>query len=245
MDDTTSYTGPAVYTTAIVIALLSGVSVILDLPPLIWHARNHNLAAASLVFWVILLNFMYFLNAIIWRNDDLASWYNGQGLCDIEIKLQVATWVALPGSLACIMRNLARVMDTENFKIPTKQERRRQLLLDGVLCFGFPLLIAALSVIPQQGRYFLFGISGCAPSFDTTWPTLVVVFIWPAILSLVDAYYASKFPNRLSKLQGPQLTAPNESSSSTACNATVAHSPKSSRRPERQSPASCASSSWA
>lgn len=193
MTDPTSYSGPAVFPNAIIIAALSSLTIILDIPPLVWHARNHNFAAASLVFWVILLNLMYFVNAIIWRNDDAASWNDGKDLCDVEVKLQVGAWVALTGALACIMRNLARVLDTENgLLIPTKAQRIRRQAYDIFLCFGFPVIIMGVSYIPQHFRYFLIGISGCTPSFDLSWPSIVLVYIWPPILSLIDACYASK-----------------------------------------------------
>jgi len=207
MDSTSPYTGPAIYNAAIVVAILSGLAVILDIPPLIWHARNNNLAAASLVFWVILLNSMYFMNALIWRNDDIDSWYNGQGLCDIQVKLQVGSWVAVSGALACIMRNLARVMDTENsILVATKAQRLHRKAFDVFFCFGFPLVIMALSYIPQHYRYYLLGISGCAPSFDTTWPTIVLVYMWPAIISLADAYYAGEYAGRCHPEASPPPT---------------------------------------
>lgn len=237
MDD---YTGPAIYSSAVAVAILCGLAVFLDIPPFIWHARNHNFAAASLVLWVILINLMYFVNAIIWPNDDVATWFSGIILCDIEIKLQVGSWVAIVGSLACIMRNLARVMDTEaGIFVPTKAQRIRQRAVDITLCFGFPVLIIALSCIPQYYRYFLVGINGCVPAFDESWPTIAIIYIWPPILSLVDTYYAGTSCFHILPYQANTA----QSSSYFASNATAAPSPRYSPPPAPPNPVSCVFSS--
>lgn len=101
------------YPVAVVLPFLAGIVVLLDVPPLIWHIRNRNVAAASLVFWILLLNSFTLSNAIIWPRDDIKSWWGGQGLCDVEVKIFVGGTIALPAALACLMRSLANVLDTK------------------------------------------------------------------------------------------------------------------------------------
>jgi pheromone a factor receptor len=179
------------YPSAVVLPVFSALTVVLDLPPLIWHCKNRNLAASSLVFWIILLNLFNVVNAIIWPTDNVEAWWNGVGLCDVEAKLYVGAWVALTGAIASIMRSLARIMDTDNqVLIPSKGQRRRQLALDLLLCVGAPVLVMALHYITQFNRYYVFAIAGCVPGFDNSWPTTLLVFMWPPILTLLASFYA-------------------------------------------------------
>lgn len=183
----------SVYPTAVVVAVLSGVAVLLDIGPFIWHFKNRNLAAGSLVFWIIILNLTNFINAIIWPNDNVSTWWLGYGLCDIEVKLFVGTWVALTGALACIMRNLARVMDTANtVLVPSKAQQLRQRVIEIALIFAAPVLLMLFHYIVQSNRYYLWAIAGCNPGFDNSWVSIVLIFIWPPIFSLIDTYYAGE-----------------------------------------------------
>ncbi|KAG8532206.1 uncharacterized protein KY384_003847 [Bacidia gigantensis] len=109
--DEVQYPVPA---TAVALPLLAAITLIIDTPPFIWHARNKNFPAASLVFWILQINFFNFINALIWPTDDIARWWHGEILCDIETKLSAATYLGVVGSLIGIMRNLASVLDTKN-----------------------------------------------------------------------------------------------------------------------------------
>lgn len=178
----------------IALAVLTPLTIIIDLPPLIWHVRNRNTAAASLVGWIVLHNFLAFLNLLIWPTDDFDGRYVGQGLCDVEVKLQVARAVALPAASLCIVRALANVMNTnKSLSVPTKTQRRRAIILDLVYCFGLPLIMMFFHYIVQPNRYFLAGVSGCTPSFYASWLSIVLLNVPPLILSLANAYYAGTY----------------------------------------------------
>lgn len=183
------------YPTAVVLPILSGIATILDIPPLIWHLRNRNIGASSLVAWILVLNVATFINAIIWPKDDMHNWRHGNVLCDIEAKLFVGSSVAGAGALACIMRSLARVMDTDNATItPSRSQRRRQRVIELLFCFGCPVFIMVAHYIVQDRRYYIFAISGCGCSYDASWVSVVLIDMWPAIFALIDAYYACKLP---------------------------------------------------
>lgn len=178
---------------AIAVPLLSFITLVLNVPPLVWHTKNHNLAASTLVFWIILCNLFNFINALLWPTDNLTSWWNGVGLCDIEVKLITASTVGIVGSLACIMRNLAAVLDTSNTVLmPSRAQRRRRIVFDSIFCIAFPVYMIIIHYIVQPSRYYIFAISGCTPSFDNSWVSIVLCFIWPPIICLVDAYYCGK-----------------------------------------------------
>ena len=192
MPDMSDVNAP-LYPNAVVLPTLALIAVILDAPCFFWYIQNRNLAAASLVFWIVLANFINFVNALIWPRDNISQWFLGYGLCDVEVKLEVAGYVAGIGSIICIHRNLARVLDTENTIIQeTRKDRRKRLLLELWLCFGFPVFMMFLHYVVQPNRYNIYAIVGCATNFHNSWPSIVLIYIWPLILCIIATYYASK-----------------------------------------------------
>lgn len=193
MAATDPYTGPPVYLAAILLAIFSILIVLLILPPLFWHYRNRNIGAMAVIAWMIILNFQSFLNALIWPNDDISAWSSGNVLCDIEVKLQVASQVAAPASLGCVLRALARVMDTERATLmQTKAQKMRGYAVDLLWCVGFPMLQMLAHYIVQPHRYYVFAISGCVPAVSSSWLTILLIYVPPLIWTLIDAYYARK-----------------------------------------------------
>lgn len=185
-----------VYPQAVALAILSGATLILDIPPLIWHLRQRNVAAFSLIIWIVILNFAGFLNASIWPRDNVLDWWDGRGLCDIEAKLFIGGPVGTSCAILSITYNLASVLNTKNSAttLSTLKSRRR-MAIDGLLCFGVPALFMILHYIVQPNRYYLFGISGCQPSVDDTWLSIVLISVWPVILAVVDAFLAGMICN--------------------------------------------------
>ncbi|KAI7700463.1 hypothetical protein KC353_g15866, partial [Hortaea werneckii] len=150
-----------VYTSAIVLAFFSLLVIFLIIPPLVQHWRNRNIGATLCVFYAMIMNLMAFINAVLWPNDDFEHWYNGKGLCDVEVKLQIAWSVAAPATLVCVLRALANAMDTDRLRLSkTKAQRWRGYAIDLTLCVGIPLLSMIFHFIVQSNRYFLYGISG-------------------------------------------------------------------------------------
>lgn len=177
---------------AVVVPTLALLTILFCVPPFVWHVKNRNLAASSLVFWIVLTNLFNFVNSLIWTNDDLDSWWRGYILCDIEVKLMNAANVGIPASVAAVMRSLALVLDTSRTVLqPSSAQRRRKLALDILLCFGAPVYMIIAHYFVQNIRYYIFAISGCIPAFDNSWPSIVLVHIWSPFFSLVDVYYSS------------------------------------------------------
>lgn len=178
---------------AMALPALAFISILLDIPPIAWHIKNRNLAATSLLFWIIMSNVFNFVNALIWPTDDLMIWWHGLVFCDIEVKLMLAATLGVTGSLACIMRNLAMVLDTDRTVLaPSQGQRRTRLIMDILLCFGGSIYLMVIHYIVQPNRYYIFAITGCTPSFDNSWPSIALVFIWPPIMCLLDVYYSGK-----------------------------------------------------
>lgn len=215
-----------VYPSAIAVPILAALALVLDVPPLVWHINRRNLAAASLVFWIMLSNVMNFTNSLIWRTDDISAWWSGAGLCDVEVKLQIASSFGFVGSQVAIMRNLAKVLNTKSTVLsPSRSERRRETALGLMLCFGGPIYAMAIHYIVQPSRYYVFTISGCTVSYDSSWPKLVLILIWPPIMGIVVVYYSGKYRRPDYQCVWTDF---NKCWSSSACADTDENSPQSS-----------------
>ncbi|KAI9762620.1 MAG: a-factor receptor [Chaenotheca gracillima] len=176
---------------AVLLPILAVLAIVLSIPPFLWHLRNRNVAACSLIFWITLANVFVFVNALIWPTDDVKYWFNGVGLCDVEVKLTWAFSVGAAASLTCIMRNLAKIMDVDRTTvIPTRAQRRRQMVVDFLWCYGCPFYLMIIDYVVQSNRYYIFTVSGCTPAVDNSWLTIVLIFIWAPLFCLLGAYYS-------------------------------------------------------
>ncbi|KAK1093601.1 a-factor receptor [Friedmanniomyces endolithicus] len=186
---TTPTTAP--YPAAIALATLSLLVILLLLSPMSWHLRNRNVGATFLVAWTILINLQTLINALLWPHDDIALWYNGAGLCDVEVKVQIAFSVAAPAALAAVLRALANALDTSRATlVKSRAQRIRDYVVDLSFCLGFPALQMLFHYIDQPTRYLLFGIAGCEASVSKTWVTILLMDVPPLLWTLVDSYYA-------------------------------------------------------
>ncbi|KAL1860164.1 a-factor receptor [Paecilomyces lecythidis] len=185
---------------AIIIPFLSLLSIILSITPLMWHLRNSNFPAVCLVCWFLINNLFNIVNAFIWPTDDIDSWWSGVGLCDVEVKLMVASYVGIPGALLCIFRHLAEVLDTDRtVLVPSGSQRRKKLVIEMVFCLVVPVLAMITHYFVQKTRYMLYTISGCVNNFDESWVTLVLSYLWPTVICVVAAYFCCLVMYRIIK----------------------------------------------
>ena len=185
---------------ASLLPILATIACLLCLPILVNHITSRNLAASMLVFWIVLENIYNLINPLLWPTNDFDSWWNGIGLCDIESKLRLAAYVGYISALVCIYRQLAIILNTEQIVlVPTSSQRRCRTAIEVVLCFGFPVLIMIAHYIVQSGRYYIFAITGCVPMLDSSWPTILLVLIWPGVMWVVSAVYCLVIIYRLAK----------------------------------------------
>jgi pheromone a factor receptor len=184
-----------IYASAYIVAVLSLLSLVIATPPLIWHARNLNVAAASLILWIIILNFFDFINVLLWPSDDISTWFSGRILCDIEVKLFIGSRTGQLGALISILRSLAKVLDTENVRAVTvgKEEKRKKATEDIILAWGIPAVLMLCHYVVQPARYAIFAIDGCSAIVDNSWPAIPLVEIWPVIFVLIEGYYAGMY----------------------------------------------------
>lgn len=179
------------YPAAAVLPLLAFPSWIICLPPLVWQFRQGNIAAGSLILWCSLINFFNSINPLIWPRDNIGEWWSGAGWCDIHVRIQVGAIVGTTASTAMIVRKLARVMDTNSMTVSTsKNSRIKEQYLEVAWCWGYPLVLVIVYYIVQPVRYLIYSIQGCLSAYDSSWPSVVLSFMWAPITILVAAGYA-------------------------------------------------------
>ncbi|KAI9768481.1 MAG: a-factor receptor [Geoglossum simile] len=154
------------------------------------------------------------MNSLIWPTSDVSQWWDGAILCDIQAKLFWASYAGDSGAVAAIMRNLARVMDVDRGAlVPTKFQRKREILIELSYCYAYPIFHIATHYIVQSNRYYIFQIVGCTASWDWSWPTIVLIYIWPSIFCLIGSYYTVLVVARLYKYRCQFNTILNSSAS--------------------------------
>lgn len=185
MDDTKK-----LYPQAVAIPLLSIIAICITIMPMVLHAKNKNFPAWCILFWFILLNLFNIINAFIWPTDDIDSWWDGVGLCDIEVKVMIASYVAVPGGLVCVFRSLARVLDTRCASlVPTKKQRWWDRGMEMLFCVFVPAASMVTHIVYQKSRYMIYAVSGCINNFDDSAMSLALAFIWPPVICLIACYY--------------------------------------------------------
>ncbi|GAA95900.1 hypothetical protein E5Q_02558 [Mixia osmundae IAM 14324] len=181
--------------TATVFAAASGITAILNIVPFLWHLQNSNSGPICLGFWIILMNFLYFINALVWANDALNR---APAFCDITAKLQLAGPIGVLVADLCILRFLAQIVSPK-CRMITAQSRRRASIYDYCFSLGLPVLVMATHIIYQPYRFGLAKNFGCLTTLVLTWPTYILFLIWPPILSFVACVYAVYIAARLIK----------------------------------------------
>jgi pheromone a factor receptor len=232
------------YPAAIILATFSLLVALLIIPPMLWHLSNRNIGATSLIIWLLVLNLQSFLNAVLWSHDNIAHWFEGHVLCDIEVKISIAGTVGVPSSVACVLRALAKVMDTERVSLGlSKGQKRRAIAIDFLWCAGFPGLQMFFHYVVQTRRYYIAGIAGCMPANSRSWVTDLLITAPQIVWTVVGCYYAGEFGFLTSSFsRACRLTTSLQLLSSSACTATAATSPHCSPTATPTNPASRACS---
>ncbi|PSS22506.1 hypothetical protein M430DRAFT_74854, partial [Amorphotheca resinae ATCC 22711] len=188
---------------AILLPIFAALSIAIVYVPFVLLLRVKKVAACTMVIVVAVVNFLTFINAILWPNDNIAAWFTGVGVCDIEVQIRTPMSTLLATSMAYLTKDLAMAMDTDNPRlVESRAQRRRRLWVELTFCFAIPILQMALYYIVQANRFAIVTVYGCVDSVDSSWPTVVIRAIWPPLFALLNCYYAILVIYRLYKHRG-------------------------------------------
>ena len=154
-----------------------------------WRQRQTSWSGMILLGWICVYNFFSFVDSVIWSGDDIASWFDGAGYCDIVSRMKMCFPFGILGSTIGICIFLLASIGNSMEQV-TQKNWTRMRILDISLGLGLPVVFCALHFVIEPFRYRIIGVTGCQSSFDSSWPTLVLSTIWPPILSIVSLILA-------------------------------------------------------
>ncbi|KAK4079976.1 hypothetical protein Trihar35433_1081 [Trichoderma harzianum] len=186
----TIYTNPSL-TVNLVCRIFFGILAnLVCLIPLQLLYRNGEFAAVVFILNMELENLRNIVNALIWRNDDVESWWPGYGLCDVDGFLHNFCISLYATCLLAIMRNLAIQVGSLRANPPSRREKRRRNIIQALIIFPLPLVQVAWTYPLAQQRYYVGTLVGCYWPNASAWPTVVFEILPQAIVSLITAGYA-------------------------------------------------------
>lgn len=150
--DSTTTAAPCVATddmtdpvNAIALPIFGILSIFVMYLPFKSFFRSRNFPAGNIIFVAVLQNLMIITNALIWRNGNMSKWYNGAGICDIQVYLRIPSTTAVATSLYAFTRFLSKAIDVEQHSFAdTPARRRRAFMIDVAICWTLPIIQMSL-----------------------------------------------------------------------------------------------------
>lgn len=155
---------------------------------LLW--RNGEFGGTVFCVMLLILNFMTVVNALIWRNDNVETWWKGDAWCDFQAYTFFALHSAFNISLFEIMRGLASKVALNRAVTPTRSERRRQRIVSALVIFTVPVLQVVLTYFATFGRYNVSTLVGCSAMYYPGWIYLVFYIIPTPVFAVAAAIMA-------------------------------------------------------
>ncbi|KAI1816206.1 GPCR fungal pheromone mating factor [Poronia punctata] len=165
--------------------ILATVGILLCWVPFRLLSRNGEFAGAVLIIDVSLMNLFTIINSIIWHTDDVKTWWDGSGLCDLEVYLWSPLQTIYAAAIFTIMFHLA-----QQVKVGRRSRRRNLVILQAAFIFPIPVFQLAFTYFDLAQRYIVGTGIGCSAVYDSSWPTMVVYDVPPALFALLSVPYA-------------------------------------------------------
>ena len=168
--------------------VLGILSLVFNFVPtkLLWW--NGEFAATVFCLINTLINLYYVVNALIWSDDNVETWWAGHGWCDLQAYTTFALRTAWHICLFEMMRSLARKVSLVRVGAKTDAERRRHYIVTSFVVFTLPLLQVALSYFLMLRRYDVSTLAGCNAVYDPNW-IFLILFVLPTPLFVIGAAY--------------------------------------------------------
>nr|CAG8497216.1 13496_t:CDS:2 [Entrophospora candida] len=163
------------------------VSVILILIPLGFHIQLRNSGAILMTVWISITNFILFVNSILWA-DDLED--KAPAWCYITPPIYVAAHLGLMASITCMIYNLYSYVEYPT--IITEVYKRRQIYTELFISIVMPVVLTALGYLVFKNKYSIRPILGCFLQAHSSWLYIVLLGIWPVIISGIGCYLAAR-----------------------------------------------------
>jgi len=170
-----------------VFAAFAFLSFILVSIPLPWHLEAWNTGTCISILWTGTGALIMSINAIIWDGNTV-NW--APVWCDITTRLMTGLSVGIPAASLCINRRLYTIASIRSVTF-TKDDRRRDILIDLAIGVGIPVLVMTLQYIVQGHRFDIIEDVGCRPFTYNTPLAYPLVIFPPLVIGLISGVYSA------------------------------------------------------
>ncbi|CAG8456891.1 11427_t:CDS:2 [Funneliformis mosseae] len=165
----------------------TGLAVLLCVVPGIFHVQTRNYGAIFMTIWIILSNFIIFVNSLLWP-DPINLEDKAEIWCLISSPIYVATHFGLLASITCMIYTLYSYVAYP--VILTETVKRRGAIRDFIISIVMPLIFMGLFYLVQKRKYSIRPVLGCFSPAQINWVFIIINNIWPPIISLIGCYYS-------------------------------------------------------
>ncbi|KAI5293470.1 a-factor receptor, partial [Ascosphaera acerosa] len=170
---------------------LGVVGLPMTVPPAILLYRASNLPGCQLALMFMYCALCNIINPAVWRIDNMATWWTGFLVCDVQIRVQAYINTAIMSNVMCVLWSLASALRADRVGPPTRWQKKKKFIFECLFCCGIPLLISLVSIIVQSTRYTVRTIMGCALGVSETVPTVILYQMWSLIFIPPSIYFAA------------------------------------------------------
>lgn len=166
------------------LAAISALSLVVLIPPLIFHIRKRNVPTICLLTFLFLEAFNSVVCACIWSGDDFYTKWDGQGYCDVFEKIKAGTSSGKIAAVAALSLDLYMILRAKNHKYLARGSRLK-LITELSICFITPVFCIATNYIVQTSRYLIVRYVGCYGMYSGSVLTIFLVSIWTLLWGVV------------------------------------------------------------
>ncbi|KAI5864526.1 pheromone A receptor-domain-containing protein [Durotheca rogersii] len=197
MDDGRFAPNPSLRANLVLRVFFAVLAVALCWVPLRLFWRKRDVAAVALLAALVLLDLLATVNALLWPSDVWDVWWDGAGLCEVEVYLWMPLRTIYAAAIFAIVRDLAcKVRAVPSAALLPSPSRSRgcgcagRIWVQAAIVFSVPLFQLLFTWFDLTQRYEIGTIVGCMPVFDDSWPRIVVYDLPILVFTLASLPYA-------------------------------------------------------
>ncbi|KAI1169534.1 GPCR fungal pheromone mating factor [Nemania sp. FL0916] len=165
------------------------LSILINWVPFRLLLRNGEFAAVVFIVDVAILNFFTIINSLIWHDDNWEMWWDGTGLCDVEVYLFVPLQTVYAASIFTIIYRLAEQVKATRVG-QVRGEKTRRNIRQAAIIFTIPVIQLIWTYFDLAQRYIIGTLIGCSAIYDSSWPKNVFFDAPPAVFAVFSVPYA-------------------------------------------------------
>ncbi|KAI1002377.1 hypothetical protein K3495_g5823 [Podosphaera aphanis] len=176
-----NYTGEKVnYANGVAIRFFSMLTTVMALVPLISLIKIRQVGPCSLILISMVFSIFAMISSIIWDDENQDQWYNGAGFCHINAPLRQPLTIAFALAMVLMPWKLVETLRSRSIV------QSNRVWWEILFVWGLPLLfILPFQYLVMANVYSIVPGFGCAPEFDYSWLSFIIVFMWwPLLLFL-------------------------------------------------------------